>query len=212
VLIWNLYHGRSRPPASRDLEREFTELIAGWPWDLALLQEVPPWWPRPLAEASRASMRMALTSRNTLLPLRRALAVAKPDLMKSWGGGCNAILVRGARILRHERATLRHLPERRVVHAVRLDTGLLAANLHAQTQPRSRPDADAARARAFLGGARFALVGGDFNVADPVMPGWTHAGGRGVDHLYVRGLEPAGVERLDTGRLSDHPALLVSLR
>ena len=71
------------------------------------LQEVPPWWPVPLARASGASARMALTSRNELLPLRRWVAERWPDLIKSGGGGCNAILVRGQRITEHRRARLR---------------------------------------------------------------------------------------------------------
>ena len=39
-----------------------------------------------------------LTSRNWLLFLRRAISVRNPDLLKSNGGGCNAILVRGGGI------------------------------------------------------------------------------------------------------------------
>ena len=61
--------------AGRDLLADFAALLAGWEWDVALLQEVPPWWPpaaRPRVAAPSA--RTALTSRNCLLPLRRALA------------------------------------------------------------------------------------------------------------------------------------------
>ena len=50
----------------------------------------------PLARASGAHAYRALTSRNQLLPLLRPLAERRPDIVKSWGGGCNAILVRGA--------------------------------------------------------------------------------------------------------------------
>ena len=49
VLTWNLFHGRSVPDVPRDLLPEFAATIAGWEWDVALLQECPPWWPRPLA-------------------------------------------------------------------------------------------------------------------------------------------------------------------
>ena len=45
VLTWNLFHGRSVPETPRSLLPEFTDEIAGWEWDVALLQEVPPWWP-----------------------------------------------------------------------------------------------------------------------------------------------------------------------
>ena len=54
VLSWNLYHGRAVPPAGRDLQAEFTAALAGWAWDVALLQECPPWWPAPLAIACGA--------------------------------------------------------------------------------------------------------------------------------------------------------------
>ena len=71
VLSWNLFHGRAVPAAGRPLLAEFARALAGWSWDVALLQEVPPWWPPRLGAASRASARMALTSRNVpMLPRR----------------------------------------------------------------------------------------------------------------------------------------------
>ena len=51
VLTWNLLHGRAVPPAGRDLFDEFADALAGWEWDVALLQEVPPWWPAELRGA-----------------------------------------------------------------------------------------------------------------------------------------------------------------
>src|SRR4051812_7672658 len=112
VLTWNVFHGRAVPSAGRDLEREFAAALAGWDWDVALLQEVPPWWPARLA----AEHDVALTSRNALLPLRRALAVRWPDLMRSGGGSANAILVRGgARIAARARRRVRLWPQRRGV-------------------------------------------------------------------------------------------------
>ena len=52
ALTWNLYHGRSPEPAGRSLLNEFAAHLAGWEWDVALLQEVPPWWPPLLAAAA----------------------------------------------------------------------------------------------------------------------------------------------------------------
>jgi endonuclease/exonuclease/phosphatase family metal-dependent hydrolase len=121
VLVWNLFHGRADPPAGRPLLHEFAELLARWEWDIALLQEVPPWWPPLLARRCAAESRTALTSRNQLLPLRRAIASRAPDRLKSNGGGANAILVRTPwTITAHARRRLRIRPERRVVHAVRV--------------------------------------------------------------------------------------------
>ena len=55
VLTWNLFHGRAVPPAGRDLAREFAAALAAWEWDVALLQEVPPWWPPALGRACGAA-------------------------------------------------------------------------------------------------------------------------------------------------------------
>src|SRR4051794_11798764 len=117
ALTWNLFHGRSVPDAPRSLLPEFTDKISGWDWDVALLQEVPPWWPPHLARAAGAVQRTARTSRNVVLPLQERLAEWRPDLIKSWGGGSNAILVRGDAILEHRTRRLRLDPERRVAHA-----------------------------------------------------------------------------------------------
>lgn len=215
VLTWNVFHGRAQPPAGRDLREAFFAAVAGWDWDVALLQEVPPWWPRPLAERCGASMRMVLTSRNELLPLRRFVAERAPDLIKSGGGGANAILVRGAQIAEHRRMRLRRLPERRWMHAVRLADGVWIGNLHAQTQPRRRPEADIAKAAAALerwsAGAPAAVLGGDFNVPDPAIAGFARHATRGVDHVLARGFARGERGVLDARPLSDHRPLRVEL-
>jgi endonuclease/exonuclease/phosphatase family metal-dependent hydrolase len=213
ILTWNLFHGRSLPNAGRDLLPEFQALIGSWDWDVALLQEVPPWWPAQLPGTDHDT---ALTSRNALLPLRRALAVRWPDLMKSDGGSSNAILVRDGRIEARARRRLRLRPERRVVHAVRVD-GLWIANMHAQVHTEAGAQADIALAVATLerwagtGGAGALILGGDLNVVKPIAPGFTRAGGHGVDHVLVRGLEATGVEHPGRGTLSDHAPVIVTV-
>lgn len=216
VLTWNVFHGRSRPPAGRDLTPEFTAAIAGWDWDVALLQEVPPWWGRPLGEASGASARTALTARNLLLPVRRAIAVRAPDLIKANGGGANVVLVRGQAITAHRRATLRWWPERRVVHAVRTADGSWWGNLHAHVRPEARALADGRKAAGLLegwtAGAPRVVLGGDFNTRAPVPPpGFSHLGGNWVDHLMARGWRRVGARKLDAGPLSDHAPVLFEL-
>jgi len=57
LLTWNLYHGRSAPPCGRDPLDEYAATLAGWDWEVALLQEVPPWWPPELAHAAGAESR-----------------------------------------------------------------------------------------------------------------------------------------------------------
>src|SRR3954462_14822019 len=130
ALTWNLYHGRSPRPVGRSLLGEFAAALSGWEWDVALLQEVPPWWPPMLAQAAQAQARLVLTSRNFGLPIRKAISSRNPDLLKSNGGGANAIFVRGAGIEEHRTQLLTRRPERRYAHAVRTAYGWIV-NVHA---------------------------------------------------------------------------------
>ncbi|HEX6390669.1 MAG TPA: endonuclease/exonuclease/phosphatase family protein [Solirubrobacteraceae bacterium] len=215
VLTWNLFHGRALPNAGRDLLAEFQDALAAWEWDVALLQEVPPWWPPKLGRATGASARMALTSRNLFPCLRRPIAERFPDLIKSNGGGANAILVRGQAIAEHRKLTLRHLPERRVMHAVRVHD-CWVGNLHAQVHSESRAQADLRKAATALltwaGPTLPAVLGGDTNTRRPNAPGLANAGGHDVDFVLARGLARRGkVEVLDRGALSDHKPVVVDL-
>jgi endonuclease/exonuclease/phosphatase family metal-dependent hydrolase len=212
LLSWNLFHGRAVPPAGRDLLGEFTAALGTWDWDAALLQEVPPWWPGALAAALDADHRMVLTSRNSVLPLRRAIAQRRPDLIKSNGGGSNAILVRRSAgwIAEHRGRRLGMRPERRWVHGVRVD-GVWICNLHTEADP-GQCELAAATARSWTSSLPIVL-GGDFNVRSLVLDGFDHAGGHGVDHVFVRGLEVVrSVEPLDHDGLSDHAPLVATVR
>ena len=199
------------PSAGRYLLDEFAAALAGWAWDAALLQEVPPWWPPELAIRAGADSRSVLTSRNALLPLRRTLATRWPDMMKSNGGGANAILVRRpAQIAEHRIARLCWLPERRWLHAVRLESGLWVGNLHTE----ARVDQGEQAARTIGRWARHApiVLGGDFNVHDLRLRGFVHAAGHDADHIFAAGFERAAdSEVLDRGRLSDHVPVAVTL-
>ena len=224
VLTWNLYHGRSLPPAGRQLAAEFTSRLASWEWDVALLQEVPPWWPAPIARAAGAEQRVALTSRNAGLFVRRALARRWPDLIKSNGGGCNAILAR-APVIEHRALRLRSWPERRVAQLARLRTGICVVNFHASARAalaEEELERLCIRALAWTGEAPL-ILGGDLNLRSPAVPTpeLIHVARRDVDHLFARGLEPAAeAQQLDRGvmlagtrvELSDHVPLAVSLR
>jgi endonuclease/exonuclease/phosphatase family metal-dependent hydrolase len=218
VLTWNLFHGRAVPGAGRDLLDEFAAALAQWEWDVALLQEVPPWWPAALGQALDARERHVLTSRNALLPLRRALAVRWPDLIKSNGGGCNAILVRDGgsdTVAEHRAQRLRVYPERRWLHAVRLPDGTWVGNLHLTVHDDRRARREAAVAGATMlswsAGAP-AVLGGDFNVRGLTLEGLVQAAGHDVDLLFACGLRAAGAaEVLERGHLSDHAPVRVTL-
>jgi endonuclease/exonuclease/phosphatase family metal-dependent hydrolase len=215
VITWNLLHGRSVPERSDYLYDEFLAMIASWEWDALLLQECPPWWPKQFAAALDADYHRVLTSRNLGLPIRRAFATWRPDIVKSSGGGCNAILVRGHTIVAHRSKRISYVPERRALHAVGLNDGIWICNLHLQgTHPRhfTKPNYVAETARAGSYGMRWAgqeapiVLGGDFNIPAPVLAGYEQIPGhRGVDQLFVRNLKfSVKAEALERGTLSDH--------
>lgn len=217
---------------NRPLDREFHRFVAGLEWDVALLQEVPPRWLRPLCTATGASGASALTSRNQLALARGALARLNPDLIASNEGGSNQVLARPPwRIAQVRRHTLALLPERRrMIWALlaRPDGATLAvANLHASTGGRQPTCAElrdaAARAVDWAGETPF-VFGGDLNLRPRRAPHEferlrTQHGLRGeaprdaIDHLLARNARPLGppVARhaeIDGGgrlvRLSDH--------
>jgi endonuclease/exonuclease/phosphatase family metal-dependent hydrolase len=208
-------HGRAVPPAHRDLLDDFSAALAAWEWDLALLQEVPPWWPAMLSGRLGAGHRLVLTSRNALLPARRAIAVRWPDVIKSNGGGSNAVLVRGEEIVEHRTLRLRRLPERRWLQGVRLASGPWVGNLHATAHVSALAARDARLAAATLTGwaaGAPAVLGGDFNLRRPALAGFDAVARSGVDHIFVRGFVADGeAVVLDRGVLSDHAPLLVSV-
>ncbi|MFN8160287.1 MAG: hypothetical protein U0R52_04485 [Solirubrobacterales bacterium] len=231
AITWNLFHGRDHPPdpalltwrsrllritehdgthaqVNRSLLDEFASVIAAREWDVALLQECPPRFARPLAERTGADAHRVLTSRNSLAPLRTALALANPDLIASGEGGSNLTLVRRSgplgRIAERGEVTIcERRPERRAMALTRTSSGLCIANLHATSgapeQTSRELPAAAAAAVAFAGEAPL-LFGGDLNL----RPGRDPApfellarefglapvtGPDSIDHLLVRGLE-----------------------
>lgn len=213
VLVWNLFHGRDKPgPAgvdvNRSLMREFTATIAAEPWDVALLQEAPPHWLRPLCRSAGASGASALTSRNFGAFARRRLAARTPDLIKSGEGGSNQVLVRnGWRLAEVRRLTLTLWPERRRMIWARLERRelepLTVATLHATAHDRRAATEDVMRAAraACSWSAQLPLVfGGDFNLRMSETPAVFERlrdelalegarTGRAIDHVLVRGLE-----------------------
>jgi endonuclease/exonuclease/phosphatase family metal-dependent hydrolase len=227
VLSWNLYHGRALVPAHRPLLDEFAEAIDGFDWDVALLQEAPPRWFAELCRRTRSNGVRALTSRNLLPRLQSRLADLAPDLIKSWEGGSNQILVRHpGRIAEHRRLTLARWPERRRMQWARLDGGICVANLHASA---GRPERaamevlEAAQAAVEWSGDEPLVFGGDFNLRPAQQPEpfanlrerfdlGEPTGPRAIDHLLVRGLHvaerPRQLEPDARMGLSDHAPVL----
>lgn len=208
VICWNLFHGRDRPPdpalltwrsrllrvsernathvqVNRDLLPEFSRMLAGADWDVALLQECPPRWWDPLATACRAAAHGVLTSRNSFAPLRALAARLNPDLTGSGEGGSNLTLIRGSLITsgvhkepreggrvaeRRELTIHAGRPERRAMAFTRIAAGeleLCVANLHATNDRSAIASADVLRAAeaatAWAGDAPL-VFGGDLNL------------------------------------------------
>ena len=202
AIAWNLFHGRDFPPdprlrtwrsrllripernathiqVNRDLEAEFAAMLAGWEWDVALLQECPPRFADPLARAAGAEGQRVLTSRNSLAPLRRLAAAINPDLIASGEGGSNLTLVRasgalGGIVERREMAIHEGRPERRAMAFTRTAAGVCVANLHATNDIPDLAAEDVRRAAAaateWADGAPL-LFGGDLNLRPGAEPG-----------------------------------------
>ncbi len=235
AISWNIFHGRDFPPdpalftwrsrllgisernathvqVNRDLTREFASLLEYSEWDVILLQECPPRYCEPLARACDAEPHRALTSRNSLAPLRALIARLNPDLIASGEGGSNLTLVRrggplGAIVERRELAIHEGRPERRAMAFTRTASGVCIANLHATND---RPDlATEDVLRAAAAATDWAvdaplLFGGDLNLRPAETPelfakleerfglATGPAGPRAIDHLLVRGLVTTG--------------------
>ena len=140
VLTWDVFGGRATPSAECDLSADVAAALAGWEWDIALLQQAPPWWLAELRRSLGCEASGVLTSRNALLPVRRAIAVRRPDLMGPASGGANLILARSDRIIDARAAQLCRWPERRRVHGVALACGVWVANVHASAGPAAARD------------------------------------------------------------------------
>ena len=231
VLSWNLYHGRDFPPdkalftlrsrllrvterdethaqVNRSLCREFTGWVADSEWDVALLQEAPPLWFRAFRRRTHSAGARVFTSRNVVPPLQRFAAWVNPDLIASWEGGSNQILVREpGRILEERRMILAERPERRTMIWARVElpdgATVCFANLHASAglPEKASIELPAAAAAAVEWSEGDPLVfGGDMNLrpaqhrapfvelrerfglGEPTGP---HV----IDHLLARGLE-----------------------
>jgi endonuclease/exonuclease/phosphatase family metal-dependent hydrolase len=209
VLSWNLFHGRDVPvdvDYRHSLRSEFAEALAGFEWDVALLQEAPPRWCGELASRSRAHGRLVKTSRNEFAPLSGWLADRFPDLIKSWDGGSNQVLFRPPWTFAEQRnLTLARWPERRRMMWVRLRNpagrAVCVANLHASAHNAARSAQEleeAADAALAWSGGDPLLLGGDLNTRPKEQP-WiferlAERGFSGptapdaIDHLLARGM------------------------
>ncbi len=254
IRSWNLYHGNSSPPGRRSHLEEMVRLASADDPDVLLLQEVPAWALGLLAPWSGMTVFADVTQRPQFGPLpipaglgRRLTAVDHGRLRSAFTGQANAILLGpSAHAAVHERLTLNPAAfrreqarvlgldlvarlawakERRVCQVVRLEEGMVVANLHASGSLGDVriPAAELARAAEFAEGlARegdTVVIGGDFNcvAAHIALEGYSDPG-PGIDHIAVRGAAPSPLRvwRDDLRRrngvlLSDHAPVELSL-
>ena len=209
---------------NRPLLGEFAGWLAGREWDVALLQEAPPLWFRELGGRAEANGVRVLTSRNVVPPLQRLLANLNPDLIASWEGGSNQLLVREpGRILEHRSMTLTRRPERRrmVWARVRLPGGETAcfSNLHASAGLPLRAAGEllaAARNAVDWSGEEPLVFGGDMNLRPARDPApfaelrdryglGDPTGPQAIDHLLARGLDVVEAPRRLPGEEHELP-------
>lgn len=221
VLTWNVFHGRAVPGAGRDLCAEFAAALDGWEWDVALLQEVPPWWLERLVRTLGGEGRGALTSRRALLPVHRALAGRAPDLLGAAGAAANVILARSDRIIADGSTPLGRRPERRRVHGVALAVGVWVSNVQVSAHP-AAAEADLRRAaevsREWARARRLGLIlGGEIRLSDAAASGacgLQAAASAGAAHVLCgegATARPGTAARLEHGALSAHDPLAVTL-
>ncbi len=102
------------------------------------------------------------------------------------------------------------MPERRVAHGVRLDSGWVV-NVHASTHRDEWALRDTLRALEWAP-EPLLLFGGDVNLRrPPALPGLVHVAGNHVDHLFSTGRPGRDAAVLERGPLSDHPPVAVTI-
>ena len=137
--------------------------------------------------------------------------------MKSNGGGANAVLARGP----SSSTAACHCAAGRsgASRSSRARDGTCVANYHGSTRvPLAQEELERLCGAALDGPRPPLILGGDLNLREPrASAGSVHVAARDVDHIFARGLSPAGEPRRLERRvelrgvaveLSDHPPLL----
>ena len=192
---------------NRSLRDEFAAKLAGWDWDVALLQEAPPRWLAGLERATGARGVRVLTSRNSLAPLRAGVAARQPHHVAAHQGGSNIRLVRPpARVVATTSAVLATRPERRVLSLARVqlpEPRLTIANTHLSVPHTGQGPGEALHAAALAtewAAGDPLIFGGDLNLRpadhraafDDLRDRFGLAaptGPRAIDHLLARSLD-----------------------
>jgi endonuclease/exonuclease/phosphatase family metal-dependent hydrolase len=208
VRTWNLFHGNTQPPQRRAFLRQMVELVTRDEPDVVCLQEVPVWALRHLERWSgmRSSAVVARRPRVESARLGGWLTRLNHGLLRSaFTGEADAILARRPFVDRGS-AVVSTIGLRRIVHAVRLDDGVVLANCHIRGEDQLE------RVLEFIGDEERVVLAGDLNLEPPYpITGFSEPLPASIDQIMVRGL-PAGApfawpeerRRFGNRLLSDH--------
>jgi endonuclease/exonuclease/phosphatase family metal-dependent hydrolase len=211
---WNLFHGRTSPPADTlHLEQMVRTVVEDDP-DVVAFQEIPVWalprldgWSgmtavsavampplggplaRNLTERNPRRFRSLLTGQaNALLLSRRLEMVGRPRAIRLNPGPFRSGEARARRLSLRQR--LDWAWNRRLCQAVHVQTGeqvIVVANLHA-TKDHSLAAAEADRLAGLWPPEAPTILCGDFNARGHVLPGFSEPLD-GIDQILLRGLE-----------------------
>jgi hypothetical protein len=254
IRSWNLFHGNTSPPGPAVYLEEMLRLSTADRPDVLVLQEIPVWALDRLGDWCGMTPLADVAQRPRLGPipitagLGRALTDLNPGLLRSaFSGQGNAILLGdGLRVVARGVLTLNPAPfrraqarrlgldlvarlawekERRICQAVRLESGIVIANLHATSSP-GDPRIPAAELHAAVefaerlaGEGQGVVIAGDFNAlaAHWELEGYSEPG-PGIDHIAVRGGTPSALRVWPDARrrrngmlLSDHAPIELDL-
>jgi endonuclease/exonuclease/phosphatase family metal-dependent hydrolase len=196
VRSWNVFHGNADPPRRRGYLHEMVKLASADEPDVLCLQELPI-WSLPLLGTWLGMQSEAAIARPPLWPGALAAWVTRLNqglFRSAISGQANAILVKRQHVVDDlgKETISEGRRERRVVQAVRVNGGLVVANLHANSargQPEV-PRAEIERARVFAESfARLdepVVLAGDFNVRRIELDGYSTPAD-GIDHVLVHG-------------------------
>jgi endonuclease/exonuclease/phosphatase family metal-dependent hydrolase len=208
VRTWNVFHGNTYPPQRRAFLREMIELVTRDAPDIVCLQELPLWSLRHLERWSgmRAASVIARRSRVESARLGGWLTSVNHGLLRSaFTGEGDAILARAPFVERGS-AVVSSVGLRRLVHAIRLEDGVVVANCHTRGEDQLERVAD------FIGDEERVVLGGDLNLVPPYdLEGFSEPLAGSIDQIIVRGLAagrpfawPDDRRRFGNRLLSDH--------
>jgi endonuclease/exonuclease/phosphatase family metal-dependent hydrolase len=208
VRAWNVFHGNTYPPQRRAFLREMIELVTRDEPDIVCLQELPLWSLRHLERWSgmHASSVVVRRSRVESARLGGWLTSVNQGLLRSALTGEGGAILTRMQFADRGSAVVSTVGLRRVVHAIRLDDGLVVANAHTRGEDQLQRVAD------FIGDEERVVLGGDFNLVPPYdLEGFSEPLAGSIDQIVVRGLPAGGPfpwpddrRRFGNRLLSDH--------